>query len=212
MLSRTRLIVAAVAFVLLAGGAAAVWLMRGDPPRAAVFHGERTSAIYKPIGDRRLDPAPLTVQEVFAASTVTSGQVSMAREETDALTDCAEAVWGTAVTEATKGCTQALRARFATADGAVSGQFVVFNLSDAAAADRLVAALEPSGGFVRLVAGQPAGFDGTRSRAQARALGHYVTVGWVAPVGGEGRIDLSQHQVALDTAGKAITQRVVQAG
>ncbi|MCG5212475.1 hypothetical protein [Streptosporangium sp. KLBMP 9127] len=201
-----------MAFVLLAGATAVVWLTAGDPPRAAAFRGERTSAVYAPIATRVLDPEPLTVQEVFAASTVTSGRVTLARQGTEALTDCVEAVWGTAATEAVKGCNQVMRARYGTPDGKVSGQFTVFNLPDAAAADRLVAALEPAGGFVRLAADQPPDFDGTRSRAQARALGHYVTVGWVAPVGGKGNVDLTYHQVALDTVGRAVNQRVVDAG
>lgn len=83
--------------------------------------------------------------------------------------------------DALDGCTQALRARYETEDGAVSGQFLIFNLADSAAADRLVAALG-SGGFVRPAPGTPEGFDGSRSWAQARALGHYATVSWVAPV------------------------------
>jgi len=125
--------------------------------------------------------------------------------------DCAAAVWGSAA-DALAGCTQVLRAVYASEDGAISGQFLVFNMPDAKAADALVEALDPAAerGFVRVAPEQPASFDAPRSWAQARALGHFVTLTWVGPVGDE-RPDLTGAQLALDGLGRALHQRVIDA-
>lgn len=205
------LIVALAAGVGCALGAGAYFLLEDDPPRPAVFRSEPTSALYAPIDSRERDPRPLTPAEVFADERVTSGAVTLVRQATESLSECAAAVWGDAAVQATGGCTQVLRARYTTPDGTVAGQAVIFNMSDGAAADRLVAALRPGGGFVREVPGHPGGFDAARGWAQARALGHYVTVSWVAPVGGEGQIDLTRHQIALDTVMRTLHRRVVDA-
>ncbi|GGS53502.1 hypothetical protein GCM10010156_10200 [Planobispora rosea] len=206
---RKWIAVAVAAVVLVAAGAAASWWLTGgeEAPRAATFRGEPTTGHYVPIATRDLDPEPLTVAEVFPAESVASGGVTLQRRGTETLTDCAEAVWGSAEA-AVAGCTQVLRAHYATRDGRISGQFLIFNLADSAAADRLVAALR-SGGFVRSAPGTPEGFDASRSRAQARALGHYVTVSWVAPVGAGGRVDLTHPQVAVDSLGFAVQKRLV---
>ncbi|MEV0419734.1 hypothetical protein [Streptosporangium canum] len=202
----------AVAAVLLAvaAGAAFLWLGGGeeDAPRPAFFRGEPTTAHYAPIATRAADPDPLTAAEMFPTGSVSAGQSTLASKGTETLTDCVPAVWGSAEA-AVAGCTQVLRAHYATPDGRVSGQFLIFNLADAAAADGLVAALE-NGGFVRPAPGTPAGFDGSRSWAQARALGHYVTVSWVAPVGGAGRVDLTYPQVAMDSLSLVIQRRLVR--
>ncbi|GIH94990.1 hypothetical protein ACFFMN_16900 [Planobispora siamensis] len=200
----------AVVAVLVAAGAAAFWWSAAqgdDSPRAAVFRGEPTTDHYAPIATRALDPEPLTVEEIFPGDTVTSGEVTLDRKGAEALTDCAEAVWGS-VQSAVAGCTQALRAHYATPDGRVSGQFLIFNLADSAAADKLVTALK-EGGFVRPTPGTPEAFDGSRSWAYARALGHYVTVSWVAPVGPGGRVDLTHPQLAVDGLGLVIQKRLV---
>lgn len=194
---------------MLLVAAGVVWLTAGDPPRPEVFRGEPTTDFYAPIGTREQDPEPLAARVLFAADRLTSGQVELVRRGTEELADCADAVWGAAV-DAVAGCTQALRAHYATPDGSVAAQSVVFNLPDGAAADRLVAALGPGGGFVRQAPDLPEGFDGARGWAQARALGHYVAVSWVAPVGGTGRIDLTAHQIALNAVTRALHDRIVE--
>ncbi|MDF5755974.1 hypothetical protein [Spongiactinospora sp. TRM90649] len=217
-MSRRTITITVVAVCLLAVGAGALaWVLAQDPPQAAVVRGDPSSAVYKPIATRALDPSPLTVPEVFTAARVTSGRggagvVTMNRGRTEALADCEEAVWGEVVTTAVAGCTQALRGGYTTPDGRVAGQFVIFNLADASAADRLVAALAGrTGGFVRLAAGMPGGFDPTHSRAHAQALGHYVTVSWTAPAAEGAPADLTRHLLALDTLGQAVQNRVVAA-
>ncbi|GAA5052519.1 hypothetical protein HNP84_001490 [Thermocatellispora tengchongensis] len=210
MSTRTRLIVAAVVCALVAGGGAYLLLGRGDPPRAAVFTAETSTAIFGPIAGRALDPEPLTVQEVFAAAELTSGDTTLSRKGTETLPACQDAVWGDAATAAVAACTQALRAVYATADGMIAAQSVIFNLPDSAAADRLVRALGPGGGFVHLAEGVT-GFDAARSRAQARALGHYVALNWVAPASERATPDLTQAQIALDSITRAMHDRVVAA-
>ncbi|MFD1937720.1 hypothetical protein ACFSKW_40255 [Nonomuraea mangrovi] len=202
-MSRRVLIPVLVALVALAAAAAFVFL-RGDGPRPAVFAGERTSAQYAVIDTAALDPGPLTEAEVLgpATATLSSGGVTMARGPSGLLTDCGEALWGVAA----DGCTQVLRASYTSSDGTVAGEFFLFNLSDGRAADALVSALGTSG-FVQ----QGAEFDVSRSRAQARALGHFVTVSWVGPVGG-GNHDLAHPQVALDSLGRTVVSaRVIAA-
>ncbi|MFC4059950.1 hypothetical protein ACFOWE_16715 [Planomonospora corallina] len=200
-------IAVAAAAVLAAGGAASWWLLREpEGVRPATFRSELSTAHYDPIATRALDPEPLTTAEIFAEGRVASGGVTLEGGRPESLADCASAVWGSAGTAVT-GCTQALRAGYTTADGRIAGQFLVFNLPDSGAADRLVTALSRDG-FVRPAAGLPEAFDGARGWAQARALGHYVTVSWVAPVGG-GRVDLTHPQLAVDGLGLALQRRLL---
>ncbi len=191
----------------VAGVGAFLWLGNEPAPRAAVLRAESGTAHYAPIATRALDPRPLTVAEMFPGPSVSAGTTRLALKSTEALADCAEAVWGSAE-DALGGCTQVLRARYETEDGAVSGQFLIFNLADSAAADRLVAALR-AGGFVLPAPDTPDGFDGSRSWAQVRGLGHYVTVSWVAPVVPGSKVDLTYPQVAMDGLGLVIQRRLV---
>ncbi|GAA2384899.1 hypothetical protein GCM10010404_47030 [Nonomuraea africana] len=190
---------------LVAVAAVAVFVFtREEGPRAAVFAGEPTSAQYAVIDTSALDPRPLTEAEVFGPSTVelAAGGVTMTRDTVAVLADCAEAVWGVEAA----GCTQALRASYSSADRTVAGQFLIFNLTDGRAADALVSELGAHG-FVR----QAGAFDASRSRAQARALGHFVTVSWVGPVG-QGTADLAYPQIALDGLGRSVVSaRVIAA-
>ncbi|GGM63608.1 hypothetical protein GCM10010106_06970 [Thermopolyspora flexuosa] len=212
--TRGRVAVVATVLVLVAGGAGAWWWLRdGTQATAGTYRMERSTAIYAPIANRKADPRPLTEQEILGPDTerLTANDTVLVRRAASLSEDCAAVVWGSAA-EALTGCTQVLRAVYASEDGAVSGQFLVFNMPDAAAADALVAALDPKAdrGFVRVAPEQPASFDAARSWAQARALGHFVTLSWVGPVGDE-RPDLTGPQLALDGLGQALNQRVVDA-
>ncbi|MEU9885759.1 hypothetical protein [Sphaerisporangium sp. NPDC051011] len=214
MPSRT-LIVVAVAGVLAAAGVGLYVTTRPETgPNPAFFRGEPTSALYAPIATRRLDPRPLTGQEVFGASPSPAAQgVTMERREVAVSDDCAEALWGSAVKAAASGCARVARAGFAASGGGVSGQYAVFDMADGASADRLVAALDPrrGGGFLRLAPGQQA-FDAARSRAEVRALGHFVVVNWAGPVGDVAGADLTFPQLALDGLGAFAQARVLAAG
>ncbi|WP_405151582.1 hypothetical protein OG589_21105 [Sphaerisporangium sp. NBC_01403] len=214
MPSRTWIAVAVAGVLAVAGAVLFVTLRPETGPSPARFHGERTSALYAPIATRALDPRPLSEQEVFGqARTPASSGVSMERREVTVSADCAEAVWGSGPAAALTGCAQVLRASFAVSGGGVSGQYAVFDLADGGSADRLVAALDPAHGegFLRLAPGQPESFDAGHSRAEVRALGHFVVVNWVGPVGDEGRADLTYPQLALETLGGFVQRRVLAA-
>ncbi|QYC40755.1 hypothetical protein Nocox_15700 [Nonomuraea coxensis DSM 45129] len=191
-----RVVIAVVAVNVLVIAAVAWWWLRGDDPRPAAFHGEPTSAFYAAIDDRSKDAAPLTAQEVFTAGTETVG--AMRRTATAEFADCDEVLWGVSAA----GCTQALQATYK--GGTTAGQFVIFNMSDGAAADALVAALGKDG-FVR----QGVLFDAAASRAQARAMGHYVTVSWAG--GASYEQELVAALVALDGLGRVVQSRLIAA-
>jgi hypothetical protein len=170
--------------------------LRPEEPRPAAFHGEPTSAFYAAVDSRQADGTPLTAQEVFTPETETLG--GLRRTSTEEHADCDEVLWGVSA----DGCTQALRAVYE-GNGQV-GQFVIFNLADGRAADALVAGLGKDG-FVR----QDAAFDPARSRAQARAMGHYVTVSWAG--GTASADDLVSALVALDGLGRVVQNRILAA-
>ncbi|UBU16974.1 hypothetical protein [Nonomuraea gerenzanensis] len=201
--ARILLIAAAILIAAAVGVGGWMWLGR-EQPRPATFHAEPTSAFYTAIDTRQNDASPLTLQEVFTGATKTLGKMSLVG--TREFTDCDEALWGATA----PGCTQALQAMYQ--GGAMAGQFVVFNLADGRAADALVAALRTDG-FVR----QDIAFEAAGSRAQARAMGHYVTVSWVggtAQAPAEGLVaaeDLVTALVALDGLGRAVQGRIIAA-
>ncbi|TMR89517.1 hypothetical protein [Nonomuraea basaltis] len=193
----SRRVVISVVIVNVVVIAAVGWLwLRRDDPRPAAFHGEPTSAFYTAIDTRQNDSAPLTIQEVFTPAIQTLG--TMRLDTTREFTDCDEVLWGATAT----GCTQALQATYK--GDAMAGQFVIFNMNDGRAADALVAALGKDG-FVR----QDILFDAARSRAQARAMGHYVTVSWAG--GSVPAQELVAALVALDGLGRVVQGRIVAA-
>ncbi|MEU6778874.1 hypothetical protein ABZ912_06695 [Nonomuraea angiospora] len=194
-MSRRVVIPLGVALVAVVAVAGWLWLRREDP-RPASFHAEPTSAFYSAIDNRQNDTAPLTLNEVFTPATQTLG--AMRLDATQQFSDCDEVLWGVSTT----GCTQALQATYK--GGPLAGQFVIFNLSDGRAADALVSALGKDG-FVR----QDIVFAPAGSRAQARAMGHYVTVSWAG--GSAPAQDLVAALVALDGLGRVVQGRIVAA-
>lgn len=199
MTGRVRIVLIGAGLALVVAGAFAWFLSGGEVAKPATFRGEPTSALYSLIDSRERDTAPLTLTEVFGPATQQLG--ALTRAGTAELTDCADALDGVSA----PGCTQVVRGAYTSA--AVAGEFLIFNLPDGRAANALVAGLGKDG-FVR----QAAAFDAARSWAQVRAIGHFVTVSWVGPVGDAARPDLTQPQVALDGLGHVLQNRVVNAG
>ncbi|MEV0619923.1 hypothetical protein AB0I81_41860 [Nonomuraea sp. NPDC050404] len=197
-MSRRLVIFGALTVAAAVAVAGWLWLTR-ELPRPATFHAEPTSAFYAAVDTRQNDASPLTAKEVFTPATQTLG--TMRLSATREFTDCDEVLWGATAA----GCTQALQATYQ--GGAMAGQFVIFNLGDGRAADALVAALRKDG-FVR----QDIPFEATGSRAQARAMGHYVTVSWAggssAPAAAQ---DLLTALIALDGLGRVVQNRIVAA-
>ncbi|MFG3440365.1 hypothetical protein ACGF0J_24200 [Nonomuraea sp. NPDC047897] len=193
-----RLVVPLAVVAGLAVLAAGAWLWFGRAePRPAAFTGEPTSALYALIDSRQADAAPLRLDEVFPPDGRTLG--TLTRASAEQFDDCDEVLWGVTAT----GCTQALRATYTSASGD-AGQFVIVNLPDGRAADALVAALAKDG-FVR----QGVPFEAARSRAVARALGHYVTISWAGATGPGA--DPVKTLVALDGLGRVVQSRVLAA-
>ncbi|MGN9780237.1 hypothetical protein ACTMTF_02330 [Nonomuraea sp. ZG12] len=196
MARRLTVSLVAAALAVAVGGA---WLWFGrDLPRPAALRAEPTSALYALVDSRQADAAPVTVAEIFTPGTQTLGDLT--REAVEELVDCDDALWGASA----PGCTQALRATYR--GSSVAGQFVIFNLPDGRTADALVAALRADG-FVR----QATPFDPARSRAEVRALGHYVTVSWLGATTAARGTDLVRPLIALDALGNAIQARVLAA-
>jgi hypothetical protein len=197
-MSRRLLIFGALPVAAAVAVAGWLWLGR-ELPRPAAFHAEPTSAFYSAVDTRQNDASPLTAKEVFTPATRTLG--TMRLSATREFTDCDEVLWGATAAR----CTQALQATYQ--GGAMAGQFVIFNLGDGRAADALVAALRKDG-FVR----QDIAFETAGSRAQARAMGHYVTVSWAggstAPATAQ---DLVTALIALDGLGRVVQNRIVAA-
>ncbi|WP_343949863.1 hypothetical protein [Nonomuraea longicatena] len=193
-----RITVPLVALLVVAA-VVVTWLITRDAAaRPAAYKGEPTSAMYSLVDSRQRDPAPLTVAEVFPESGRRLGELT--RAGTEEFADCAEVLSGVEA----PGCTQALRATYTGASAA--GQFVILNLADGKAADALVAALGKDG-FVE----QAAAFAAAGSRAQARALGHYVTVSWIGPLTEGAKPDLAAAHVALDGLSRVVQARVINA-
>ncbi|MFG1944484.1 hypothetical protein [Nonomuraea sp. NPDC048826] len=193
-----RLVIALVS-AALAVIVAGAWLWFGrEAPRPAVLRTQPTSALYALVDTRQADARPLTSAEVFTGATETLG--ALRRGAVEEFSDCADALWGIEA----GGCTQALRATY-TGEG-LAGQFVILNLPDGRAADALVSALR-SDGFVR----QAASFDPERSRAEARALGHYVTVSWAGAAPGAAGADLVKPLIDLDGLSAVVQSRVLDA-
>ncbi|MEO3867201.1 hypothetical protein ABGB18_00045 [Nonomuraea sp. B12E4] len=190
-----RVVIPVVIVVVVIIAAGWLWLSR-EKPRPGVFRAEPTSAFYAPIDSRQKDSAPLTLQEVFTSAVQTVG--AMRLEGKQQFTDCDEVLWGASA----EGCTQALQATYK--GGGMAGQFVIFNLSDGRAADALVKALGEDG-FVR----QDVAFEAAGSRAQARAMGHYVTVSWAG--GSASAQDLINALVKLDGLGRVVQSRIIAA-
>jgi hypothetical protein len=133
------------------------------------------------IGSRALDPAPLTLNELFPAQFTGAG-TSYVKTVDKAKTHCAAAVMGsqlvTAVSQA--GCTQAMRASYLSADHKLMGTIGVLNLITTAAAEKAGKA----SGASDFIAQLPATTGPTRNLTKgngfeaAEVKGHYLVLVW----------------------------------
>ncbi|MEU7937009.1 hypothetical protein [Microbispora bryophytorum] len=169
-----------------------------------------------PIADRKADTAPLTVQEVFGARTLTAGKVTLRRLASRLDQACAGAVWGADLSEALAeaGCGQAVRGLYATADGVYVTQYTLFNLTDATAAQSLAKSMESlyRGAWVQPLESSRAKF-GAYSEANAYVLGHYLGVTWIGRADGAEpgeKDDFIMLGLAAREAEKALFRRVVK--
>jgi hypothetical protein len=188
------IIVSAVALIVVLG-ATYVFLTRGHKspapaadPRSTTSARPSTDPSPSPtlgtwghIATRALDPAPLTLAELFPAR-VTNGTTSYVRTVQKAKVHCAGALAGSQLTAAVShaGCTQAMRASYLSSDHKLMGTIGVLNLVAVTAAERAGKAT----GTSQFIAQLPGARGLTKNLAKgtgieaAEVKGHYLVLVW----------------------------------
>jgi len=196
---RARALLACALGLAVVAGGTYIWFSRDHKPPAAAAASQQTAASARPtptdpspspspslgpwghIGSRALDPAALTLAELFPAR-FTGGSTSYARTVQKAKTHCAAALMGSQLVSAVSqaGCTQAMRASYLSADHKLMGTIGVLNLTTAAAAQKAGKASGPSDFIAQL----PAASGPTRNLTKgngfeaAEVKGHYLVLVW----------------------------------
>lgn len=158
-------------------------------PLPAAYSQAPSTSAFEPIGKRSADPRPLTAAEVFHTKTVTDADAGASLKLTGSKVDaqCDAAVWGDRIAGQLQrgGCTQATRGMYA--DKRFAAMVTIFNLADANAADRLVAAADPrsGNGFPLPLAGATP-FGRGFSTSRGLAMGHYAVITWAQRTDGTG--------------------------
>ena len=196
---RVRVLVACALVLAVVAGGTYFWFSRDHKSPGPAAASQQTAASARPsatdpspspspslgawghIGSRALDPAPLTLAELFPAQ-FTSAGTGYTRTVQKAKTRCATALMGsqlvTAVSHA--GCTQAMRASYLSADQKLMGTIGVLNLVTATAAEKVGKASGPSNFIAQL----PAANGSTRNLTKgngfeaAEVKGHYLVLVW----------------------------------
>jgi hypothetical protein len=160
-----------------------------DGPLPAAYSQAPSTSVFEPIGKRSADLRPLTAAEVFDTKTVTDADARASLKLTASKVDaqCDAAVWGDRIAGRLQraGCTQATRGMYA--DKHFAAMVTIFNLADANAADRLVAAADPRSGNgfpLPLTGATPFGHGFSTSRGLA--MGHYAVITWAQRTDGTG--------------------------
>lgn len=185
---RTRwwLVALAVVSALAVAGACAagafIVLREGEPNPSAssaepaanhpssVDESAAAPEVVDPIASRATDTAPISVEELFGADSITPVGGTGAYEvlETEELSNCADAgLDELADLLDDADCTQTVRATLINPDGEYAATAGVLNLADAAEADSLRAAIE---------AGLEGGFAALRTDGEASELGRAATM------------------------------------
>jgi len=126
--------------------------------------------VVDPIASRATDTAPISVEELFGADSITPAGGTGAYEvlETEELSNCADAgLDELADLLDDADCSQTVRATLINPDGEYAATAGVLNLADAAEADSLRAAIE---------AGLEGGFAALRTDGEAAELGRAATM------------------------------------
>jgi hypothetical protein len=188
------MLVSAVALIIVVG-ATYVFLTRGhkSPSPAA---DSRSTASARPstdpspspalgtwghIATRALDPAPLTLAELFPAS-FTNGTASYVRTAQKGKVHCAGALSGSQLVAAVShaGCTQAMRASYLASDHKLMGTIGVLNLVTVTAAERAGRATGPSEFIGQLPGARGLTKNLTKGTGieAAEVKGHYLVLVW----------------------------------
>jgi hypothetical protein len=167
-----------------------VMFKSGDSQQAQTEAAHRTSAPlpsappgkYSYAAERKTDPDPLTVKELFAAKKVTVAGRSYTMTTTSKVKKCADGVIGGKIQKALKAgkCTQIIRATFRDKAGKVMGTVGVANLTSTKTATK-VRSVGSKTDYVKPLAGKDSltkslgtGSGGT----QIWMYGHYAVMIW----------------------------------
>ncbi len=133
------------------------------------------------IATRALDPAPLTLAELFPAS-FTNGTTSYVRTAQKGKVHCAGALSGSQLVAAVShaGCTQAMRASYLSSDHKLMGTIGVLNLITVTAAERAGKATGPSEFIAQLpgARGLTKNLTNGTGIEAAEIKGHYLVLVW----------------------------------
>ncbi|MGE5288392.1 MAG: hypothetical protein ACM3ML_14585 [Micromonosporaceae bacterium] len=175
---------------------------------------------WKHIDSRLDDPVPLSLAELFPAH-VTAGARNYTRTAQRESANCTKAVFGSQLKAAVrKGCSQALRASYLSANGKRMGTIGVLNLATSAAAAKLGKIVSAPRQFIEAL---PAAHGATRNLGKdngvvwAVAKGHYLILMWVQyanlhnPDTPAARKNLMQfvNDIYQKTANQSLTGRMV---
>jgi hypothetical protein len=179
-----------------------------------------TLGTWKHIGDRTLDPVPLTVTELFPATFSNHGEAGTLTVSQSS-SKCSREVFGSKLASAIRrgGCTQVLRASYLSTDGKIMATIGVLNLKDATAAERAGRAA----GATQFIKQLAAKHGPTRNIAKGTGIveagvkGHYLILTWTefanlhAPSGKSERQRLEAFSADLvgGTANVSLTSRMV---
>jgi len=196
---RVRALLACVLALLVVIGATYFWFARSHNHATTTANSQHPKASARPsprdpspspspslgpwghIESRALDPAPLTLAELFPAQFANAG-LTYTRTVDKAKAHCSAALIGsqliTAVSHA--GCTQAMRASYLSADHKLMGTIGVLNLVTATAAEKAGKAAGPA----EFIAQLPAAKGPTKNLTKgtgfeaAEVKGHYLVLVW----------------------------------
>lgn len=174
-------IVSAVAVAAACAAGAFIVLREGEPEPSAPSAAPETDQpsavdesaapeVVDPIASRATDTAPISIEELFGADTIspTGGAGAYKVLETEELSNCADAgLDELAELLADADCTQTVRATLINPDGEYAATAGVLNLADTAEADAMRAAIE---------AGLEGGFAALRTDGEAEELGRAATM------------------------------------
>jgi hypothetical protein len=175
-------VVSGLAVVGACGAGAFIVLREGEPDPSAssaapvadhpssVDESAAAPDVVDPIASRATDTAPISVEELFGADSITPSGGTGTYEvlETEDLSNCADAgLDELAELLDDADCTQTVRATLINPDGEYAATAGVLNLADAAEADSLRAAIE---------AGLEGGFAALRTEGEASELGRAATM------------------------------------
>jgi hypothetical protein len=188
------LVICGLALIVAAGAASYFVLARGGSRPTAAEGGQRPRARpstdpsptpslgpWGHIASRALDPAPLTLTELFPAQFTNAG-VTYVMTVDKAKTHCGPALVGSQLVSAVSAadCTQAMRASYLSTNRKVMGTIGVLNLVTAAAAEKAGQAAGPT----EFIAQLPAAHGLTRFLTRgtgieaAEVKGHYLVLVW----------------------------------